>query len=248
MSKRRSAAPARIISNANRDIGCATCHASGTNPFAVLTFTELKLLAIHRREHRFTKGEHLFRSGDPVRGIFCISAGAVKVLQETSPGCEVALRFAAPGDWVGHRSVFTKDTYRGSAVARETVTACFVPTATLQEFFSANRAFADRLIRMIARDLEQAERKLIDHQQLNVPSRLISLFQTLNEKFGVGDANGRLLDLAITKVEISELIGASPEVVVRQFSKWKREKLLREESGKRLLLSDRLLGRVIRKS
>lgn len=41
------------------------------------------------------------------------------------------------------------------------------------------------------------------------------------------------------------MIGASQEVVVRQLSKWKNENLLRE-SGKRYLLTENILGRVIR--
>jgi CRP-like cAMP-binding protein len=218
------------------------------NPFSALTAAELAALERDTRDQKFAKGRALFRSGEAVRGIFWIKRGAVKVLQETSPGCEAALRFAGAGDLVGHRSVFTRDTYRGSAIAREETTARLVTTELVQELFFQNRDFADLLIRLIARDLEQTERKLLELQRLNVPSRLISLFRILDEKFGVAAGGARLLDLAITKVEISELIGASPEVVIRQLSKWKREKLVSEESGKRLVFSKQLLGRIIRKS
>jgi CRP-like cAMP-binding protein len=214
-------------------------------PFSVLTDAERAELAQHSESREFRKGDFLFRSGDPVHGIYCLGEGAVKILQEVSAGHEVALRFACRGEWVGHRSVFTSDTYRGSAQARGRVTASFVPTALLTSLFGRNRTFADRLIRLIARDLEGAERRLMEYQRLNVPSRLILLFRSLDEKFGVRAANGRRLSVALTKVELSELIGASQEVVIRQLSKWKRERLI-EETGKRFLLSDRLLERVVR--
>lgn len=216
---------------------------SHDTPFAELTPEEREFLLRESREQAFKKGDFLFKSGEPVTGIFCIKSGVIRVTQSRG-GNEVTLRLAAEGDWVGHRSIFTSETYRGSARAKESVRASFVPTDVLYRFFGSNRKFAHRLIRLIAQDLEATERLLLERARLNVPSRLISLFQNLDRQIGKPYAEGRVLATSLTKVEIAEMIGASQEVVSRQLSKWKRENLLREER-KRFFLSRRLLDRII---
>ena len=216
-----------------------------SNPFSVLTPEEVESLTLAKSIETFARGKYLFEAGESVRGIYCLSKGTVKITQKANRGRDLTLRFAAAGDWVGHRSIFTSDTFRGSAVAKESTQACFVPTETLFKFFASNRMFAHQLVRMIARDLERTERKLLEYQNLNVASRLISMFRTLDEKFGMKSEAGRHLSIRLSKVEIAELIGASEEVVSRQLSKWKTESLLRE-NGKTFFLSDRLLERVIR--
>lgn len=213
--------------------------------FSLLSPDETLALQAVRTFHDFERGEALFRAGEPVRGIYCVERGAIKITHQTQTGDSLTLRFASAGDWVGHRSIFTSETYRGSAIANGPVRVFFVPTGLLLRFFSSNKEFAHHLIRQIARDLEATEKKMLEFQKLNVASRLISLFRSLDEKFGRDSEDGREIGLKITKVEIAELIGASPEVVIRQLTKWKKETLL-SESGKKYFLTNRFLSKVIR--
>lgn len=214
------------------------------NPFVHLGKSELDELLSCGKLREFRAGSKLFSSGDKVEGIFCLVEGAVKISQQYR-GRNFTIRFASKGDWVGHRSIFTRSTYLGSATAREFSRAFFVPASLLLKFFGTNTGFASQLIRQISTDLEATEKKFLEYKDLNVPSRLISLFRTLNEQFGSSTSEGRTLQLRLSKVEISEMIGASQEVVVRQLSKWKKEKLLSED-GKRYHISESLLGRIIR--
>lgn len=218
-------------------------HGEG-NPFSALSDEERRTLAADCRPSVFKKGQYLFRSGEPAQGIFSLSSGVVRITQAQGPR-EIVVRLASSGDWVGHRSIFTTDVYRGSAQAKERTHSLFVPVNALLRLFGSHKEFAGQLIRLIARDLENTERLLLEHQKLNVPSRLISLFRVLDEKLGQESPSGRALSTKLTKVEIAQMIGASQEVVSRQLSKWKEENLLRED-GKRIFLSSRLLGRIIR--
>jgi CRP/FNR family transcriptional regulator len=152
---------------------------------------------------------------------------------------------ASRGDWVGHRSIFTSEVYRGSAQAKEGTRVFFASTAVLFRFFEANKNFAHQLIRLIAHDLEAAESRLAERRELSVPTRLISLFRRLDGKFGEPAEGGRLIKTKLSKVELAQMVGASQEVVSRQISKWKKARLL-HESGKQFHLSDKLLNRIIR--
>ena len=215
-----------------------------SNPFSVLTGEEMERVVALGQSCNFKPGQYLFRCSEPVQGIFSLKDGVVGVSQPQGAR-DILVRIASAGEWVGHRSVFTSETYRGSARAKENTRAHFVPTSLLLDLLANNKEFANRLIRLIAHDLESVEQRLMDHQKLSVASRLISLFRALDLKIGVREAQGRRLNARISKVEIAEMVGASQEVVSRQLSKWKKEGLLRE-TDKRLVLSKALLNRVIR--
>lgn len=214
------------------------------NPFSVLTAEERAELESQSKPRFFKRGKYLFRAGEPVKGVFYLTEGVVKITQSQGRR-ELTVRLACGNEWVGHRSVFTSETYRGSALAKENTKAIFVSEELLHHFFGVNRKFAYSLIRLIAHDLERVERLLRERQELNVPSRLISLFRTLDHKFGEQCAEGRRLSTKVTKVELGEMVGASQEAVSRQLSKWKKENLLRE-LDRRFVLSKNFLSRVTR--
>lgn len=233
-----------VKNSAGCNSDCAECPAHERSLFSLLAPSERVGLAQEKTVRDFQQRDYLFRSGDAVHGIFCIAAGAVKVSQPQGERL-VALRFSAAGDWVGHRSIFTSETYRGTAQAKARVRACFVPTSTIQRIFAGNPAFANQLVRNMVHDLEAAERRLIQDRERNVPTRVISLLRTLDRQFGATVGDARRLSIKLSKVEIAELVGASQEVISRQFSKWKKAELLWED-GKLLYLSNRLLTRLTR--
>jgi CRP-like cAMP-binding protein len=217
----------------------------GASFFSALTPRELQLLDRKCPRMPFARGDFLFRSGDPVTGIYRILEGIVKFTQPTGTGKALTVRFATPGGSAGYRSVFTSQTYRGSAIAKEAVEAQLISSEVLLKLFQSNRAFALFLIRQIARDLDRTEQRLLEFQKLGLPSRLIALLRSLDEQFGNDAGPWRQLSIRLSKVELAELVGASVETVVRQLSRWKRDGLI-EEKGKRISISPRLLRRIIR--
>ncbi len=108
---------------------------SEKNPFFHLRAVEIEELLGGSELRVFASGVSLFRAGEPVLGIYCISEGVVKISQQLHKR-HVTVRFAADSDWVGHRSIFTRANYLGSATARERTRALFVPSALLFSRFA----------------------------------------------------------------------------------------------------------------
>lgn len=215
------------------------------NPFDVLTKAEKSLIYSAHNFMAFKKNQYLFRSGEPVKGIYCIKKDAVKVTQNHGQRT-ITLRFVSTGEWVGHRSIFTSDNYQGTAKARLETQAYFISESLLLSLLIQNKTFAYQFIKKIIKDLVAAEKKLFESQELNVPSRLISLLHSLTDTFGIETQWGKKIPLNITKIEIADLVGASQEVVIRQLSQWKKEGLIKEDT-KQITLSHQFLKKIIRR-
>ena len=59
----------------------------------------------NRRDLQFRKNESMFKEGDPVRGIYFVTSGIVKIHKQWGTEKEVILRFAREGEIVGHRGI-----------------------------------------------------------------------------------------------------------------------------------------------
>lgn len=221
------------------------------NPLSVLSPEEQAALLSKAKILRFRKGAPLFVAGEAVRGLFHLRTGVVKVTQAPGKSTKaVTVRIVGPESWIGHRSVFTSETYRGSAHAKEKCETYFIPIEVIRDLFAKDTEFAYQMIRLIIQDLERSESLIFDTQRLNLPSRILAVLKSLALSFGtesVGvNMKGTQLNIKISRVELSEMVGSSPEAVSRQFSVWKKQQLVKDlKNG--LFLSEKLLSRVTRK-
>ncbi|MFD2144432.1 Crp/Fnr family transcriptional regulator [Mucilaginibacter antarcticus] len=72
------------------------------------------------------KGEVIFKEGDPVKGIFFVNTGIVKVHKRWGADKELILRFASEGLVFGHRALGGNGVYTISATALQAGTISYV--------------------------------------------------------------------------------------------------------------------------
>ena len=82
--------------------------------------------ALARRRRSLTPGAVLYREGDPVRGIFVVRAGALKLSNVASSGEEVVIGFALPGEPAGLEAL-AGHRYQRHATALRSVAYCEIP-------------------------------------------------------------------------------------------------------------------------
>ena len=62
-------------------------------------------IAHERKNYALKKGAQLFKEGDPVKGVYFLHTGKVKVHKHWGEEKELIVRFAREGDIVGHRGI-----------------------------------------------------------------------------------------------------------------------------------------------
>ena len=195
---------------------CFTCQTRGRTEWCVLTDEELELLDQGKSCRQYLPGEVVFHEGDPCKGVHCIESGLVGVRKMDAGGNEVLLRINHPGDTLGYRSFLAEDNHNNSAEALEPSVFCFIEGSTVQSLLQLNPSLGLRFLSHAARDLDEAEEKVLQSSTLPVRARFAHLLLVLKDRYGLVGDNGEFeLDLPLSRQDMAAMIGIRPESMSR---------------------------------
>ncbi len=192
-------------------------------------------VAAHRRILHFRKGEVIFREGEIVKGIYFVYSGTVKVHKQWGTEKELIIRFARPGNVLGHRGLGMDPHYPISATAITPVTACYVDMSFFQTSLKINPGFLYGLLLFFADELQESERKMRNLAHMPVKGRVAQALLQLREQFGTLPEGS--IALTLSRQDLASLVGATYETVFRIINELAREDLIRLE-GKDIALLD----------
>ncbi len=92
--------------------------------FGCLTEKDLAEVARRAIELRLHKGEVLFISGEPAKGIFVVVNGKIRVFQQNAEGREQVMHVDTAGAVIGEVAVFDDGPYPASAISNSTQHCC----------------------------------------------------------------------------------------------------------------------------
>lgn len=191
-----------------------------------------RLEAVMRPRKPLSKGESLFRAGDPLRAVYVASAGAFKTVVVNEAGEEHVLGFHLPGELFGLDAVGS-GRHRCEAVALETATVCDLPFANLAEVAAQLPSLQRQLLRVMGQSADR------DHDHVEVLSRRQASDRVAVFLHGLSGRYRRIgLDpdefrLPMTRDEIARYLGLVLETVSRGFGKLQDEGLI-EVRGRRV--------------
>lgn len=192
--------------------------------------------AVATNKHTFSvkKGRTLFREGDPVKGLFFINAGSVKVHKQWKEGKELIVRFAREGDVLGHRGL-NEPSYPVTTTALEDSRFCFISTDFLDATLKTNPGFTYALLQFYAAELQKAENRMRNLAHMDVKGRTADALLQLQDLFG-SDAAGTI-DARISRQDIASYAGTTYETVFKFFNELQERRVL-STSGKSLQIND----------
>lgn len=187
-----------------------------------------------RKELKCKKGQQFIMEGASVTGLFFLLRGKVKVLRTGLHGKEQIVRFATPGEIIGHRGFGTEETYPISAIALVDCTLCYFSKEILQQTLREYPGLTYDFMLFYANELNRSEVRVKSLSQMTVRERVIDTLLYINRKFG--QTNG-FSSLLLSRREYADYAGTTEEQVIRMFSILKKEGLLITK-GKRVGISD----------
>ena len=163
-------------------VNCFTCQARGRTEWCVLTDEELALVDQGKVSRQYLPGEVIFHEGDECRGVHCIESGLVGIRKMDVGGNEVLLRLSHPGDTMGYRSFLAGNDHNNSAEALEPSVICLVGGGTVRSLLEKNPTLGLRFLKHAARDLDDAEEKVLQSTTLPVRARFAHLLLVLKDR------------------------------------------------------------------
>jgi CRP-like cAMP-binding protein len=181
-----------------------------------------ELIALKKVTISVKKGRAAFHEGEKVTGIFFLYAGYVKVHKQWVGQKDLILRFATPGDILGHRGLGGIDNYPVTATALEDSQLCYIPNDFLDSSLKANPTLTYKLMHFYAAELHRTEQRMRDMVHMEVKGRIAGALLEL-----------AAIPLTVTRQDIASYAGTTYETVFKFFNELTKAKTI-STSGKQI--------------
>jgi CRP-like cAMP-binding protein len=209
--------------SANRDF---TRDMNGLNSFIdeARGIHELHLLSADRTVRKFRKKENVFYEGNMPHGLFFITSGKVKTYKTNHDGKEFITGLFKTGDFIGYMPLLEDANYNESAMAMEECEICMIPKQDFFKLINANRDVANRFIKMMSNNLIEVEGRIIQLAYNSVRKRVAEALILLKNKFE--EDQKEEFSMNISRDDLANIVGTSPESVIRTLSDFKDEGII----------------------
>ena len=184
-----------------------------------------------KTNHHFKKGDYLFSEGLPVMGVFCLTEGNLKITKTSGDGKEHLLSIAGAGDLVGN----IEGNQSVSAVALTSGTFCFIERNKFMQLLERFPCFAIALVKHFRGDGVRLQERYAHILHKNVRDRVLLLLSDLMERHGSQSSFGVRINLALTREEMSSMIGVATETLIRVLSDLREQKVI-SQAGKVMIV------------
>lgn len=183
--------------------------------FSGLSGDQLKTLAGIAVRMAFKRGEIIFQDGDRGNGIYIVETGKVKVYKLSLDGKEQILHIFGPGHTFGEVPVFQGKSFPASAMTLEPSDIVFLPRDRFVDLITTTPALSMNMLADLSRRLRAFTIQIEALSLKEVPARLAAYILTLSKE----QKNPGRVRLPISKAQLSNLIGTTPETVSRMLKK-----------------------------
>jgi len=185
-----------------------------------------EVIALKKSTLYIKKGKAIFREGEKVKGIFFLYQGHVKVHMQWQEQKDLILRFAAPGDILGHRGLGGVDHYPVTATALEDSQLCYISSDFLESSLKANPQLTYRLMHFYATELQRTEQRMRDMVHMEVKGRIAGALLEIEA-----------LPFTITRQDIASYAGTTYETVFKFLTELTNGNII-STSGKNIRIND----------
>jgi CRP-like cAMP-binding protein len=182
-----------------------------------------------------TAGAPIYSEGEDAHFLYTIESGVIRISRHLEDGGRQVLAFMWPSDLFG---LAERGHYVNSA---ETLTAAIVyrfPLQKLRRLLLREPQLQLHFLIKAAHELRAAQRQIIILGQRDTYRRLASFLLDSCQQATFFDAVSRILTLPMSRFDIADYLGTSPETVARAFARLEHEGLIKRLAPRSIKLRD----------
>ncbi|MFQ5793589.1 MAG: Crp/Fnr family transcriptional regulator [Candidatus Bipolaricaulia bacterium] len=179
----------------------------------------------------YAQDELIFPEGSPAVGLYIICSGRVKLVKRSVKGKRRILKLLDSGEVLGEESLFGDMYHQADARALEPTTVKFVRRGDFLNLIHRHPDVGFKLVEKLCRELKGYEAKLTETTYGSSKERVIGVLVRLARAYGIQEADGLEVEIELTRRELAEMAGVSPETAIRILSQLYRRGLLKHNDG-----------------
>lgn len=215
--------------------------------FSSLPSSEIE--SINRRfvERGYEAGETIYFAGDPVKHLFVVASGKVKLQRHSFAGKDVLIDLLIQGDFFGNLSGKQGEESAETAQAHTMSCVLSIGAGSFREILAQHPSVALRVLDIQASRLKTAHEQIRQLSVYTAEQRVAWTLLHLADKLGSETEHGLVIQTPLSRKDLAEMVGATTETVSRTISHFQHEDwvrsgrawiAIRDREGLRQLLED----------
>ena len=188
---------------------------------------------------RVSRGQVLFAEGTPQMSIFAVRAGFLKSVARCD-GKSHIVEFLLPGDVAGLDRC-GPGLHASSAVALSDCELCEISTYRAEMLCDFNPRVGAHIRRLVAQQLAAAQQHALSLSCLTVDERLARFLLDLGRRWMERGYSGRAYVLPMTRRDIADHLGLTPETVSRVLGRFQERGWIRQQLRSIEILDEAIL-------
>jgi CRP/FNR family transcriptional regulator len=222
-----------------RDLSTLPC-------LSALKQEELSSISDHAWIMNIPKNEILFLESDPVKFIFVVKSGRIKLFKTSMKGKELVINSLSAKEYFCCAPIYGDGKYPVNAMAVEDSTLVVIPAVEFKDMINASVSeMGMKIIAGLCSRIKYLSNIIENISFKDVEQRVImALLQLTKEKSG----ENNIVSLAISHHDIASMTGSVREVVSRTMSRLKKEGIIVDSNNKGFRIDKERLLHYISKS
>ena len=192
--------------------------------FATLSASEFKEVTSAAHEKLLPRRETIYNEGDPIREVFLLTAGCVKVTQLGPNGQEVILRLHGASELIGAQGLSAGKLHLATARAIQTSTALVWEASVFEAISDRIPSLRRNTARILGERLQEMEERFREISTQKVAPRLShQLIRLLNQ---LGRGTDQSVEIGLSREELAQLTGTTLFTVSRLLSQWEKQGII----------------------
>lgn len=187
------------------------------------------IITYNKTSTDYPAGATIFSEGEPVKGIYEIYHGKIKVVSSYGTKMERIVSLATMEQILGYQGLGGDMIYPVTAITLVESQVTFIPIDIFYKAVKANPEMALYLVKFYADQLKAAEIRMKQNSEMTVKEKVVVALLTIINSFGFSNQDPSLLSFTPTRKDIASLSDTTYETVSRVLGSLEKENLIKLE-------------------
>ncbi|MBC8266843.1 MAG: Crp/Fnr family transcriptional regulator [Flavobacteriales bacterium] len=212
--------------------GCVNCLKKRFSLLNKLSEAELQILNSNRKSYNIKRGKSIYNIGEKPKGLICLSQGQAKISVGDEFGNLQIVSLKKKVDFLGFHELMSKSNYSTTATAINDVDICIIDKKDFFSVVTHNNDFSMKIIKQLAKDLQNTEKRTIKLTQKHMRSRLAETILELVEIYGFVKNEKGLINVELKRKEFANISNMTTANAIRTMSAFVKEGIIKTERRK----------------
>lgn len=176
-----------------------------------------------KTETAYSKGSLIIEQGTDIKEFMYLKSGLVKLYRSINDEKDQIITISKPFDFVSLLSVFSNDKHNYSVMAIEDSVICSMNLDFLKKGLQENAKLCNNLLQKMSNVFDMILLESLDIRERNLRGKLAYLLLLFSNKIYYNNT----FELPVSRREIGEYIGATTENIIRTFSEFRKDHIIK---------------------